>query len=257
MGHIHLAAAPDTRRWRMVVHLLDEGAAIGRIVRASALAAESDLAVAARDPALAEAVRLLATIPQAARSPNFSDALRGSGVETPGAPMLGDLAIGTAAALDRFTERRTDFSEIVRRSLVGTMSSLVEEALPSPFEPSASDVQRAAARLGQPAGFARASRTLLGRVQADTLGAWLDRTLSQEIGPGTRMASFAARDRFDRRLDQHCMEATRIIREFSGNWYGRTLLREGSISHERAAAYTAVAMRKIGEELRRNPDAYA
>lgn len=253
MGHIHLATLPATRQWRAVVQLLDDRAAAGDVVRASALAAEADLATAANDPVLAEAVRLLASIPQAARSADFGEALRAIGVDASDAPMLGDLTTGSASALDRFMSQsgRTDFSEIVRRALIGTLSTLVGDSLPGLFEADAGDVRRAAARLGRPDAFSRATRAFFGRVLADTLGAWLDRTLSQEIGPGMRIDSFAARESFDRGLDQYCVEATRIIREFSGAWYSKTLFREGSISRERAAAFSAIAMKKIGEELRR------
>jgi hypothetical protein len=65
------------------------------------------------------------------------------------------------------------------------------------------------------------------------------------------MQSLSERNAFDRALEQYCSEATRIIREFSGAWYGKTLAREGTISQERAAAFSAVALKKIGAELQR------
>ena len=112
-------------------------------------------------------------------------------------------------------------------------------------------IHGAAAQIGRPDAFARAARSFFGRLLGDTLGAWLDRTLSAEIGPGGRIASLSARDAFDRAMEQYCAEATRIIREFSAAWYGKTLYREGTITTDRAAAFSAVAMRKIGDELRR------
>ena len=57
-------------------------------------------------------------------------------------------------------------------------------------------------------------------------------------------------------LDQYCSEATRIIREFAEGWYGKTLYRDGTITAERAAAFGAVAFKKIGEELRRKREAH-
>lgn len=253
MGHIHLATLPSTKRWREVVDLLDDRAGFEEVVAASAIAAEKDLAEAARSPTLAAAVRLLAMVPQAARSDAFGNSLRRLGIAAPDAPMFGDLTVGVATTLEREQRAgaRTDFNEIVRRALVGTLSAQISDALPGLFEADARDVQRAAAALGRPDVFSRTARAFFGRLLADTLGYWLDRTLSAEIGPGARIGSLGERQAFDQALDQYCSEATRIIREFSAAWYGKTLFREGTISGDRAAAFSAVALRKITAELQR------
>lgn len=259
MGHIHLATLPGTRRWREVVELLDAQAAAGNVVAASAHAAERELARAAQDPVLHTAVRLLSLIPQAARSENFGAGLRDLGIEVSDAPALGDLTVATAAAIERSQagQPRTDFGEIVRRAMIGTLSNLIGSDLPGLFEAGPEDVRQSAARLGRGAEFARTSRAFFGRLLSDTLGYWLDRTLSAEIGPNARLASMDQRDAFDRAVEQYCIEATRIIREFSVTWYGKTLHREGTISHQHAAAFTAVAMKKIGAELQRKSAARA
>ena len=83
MGHIHLVTLPGTKRWREVVELLDDRAGFDEVVAASAVAAEKDLADAAKDPALAAAVRLLALIPQAARGEAFGEGLRQLGSRCP------------------------------------------------------------------------------------------------------------------------------------------------------------------------------
>lgn len=256
MGHVHLATLPTSKPWREVVRLLEERAAATQVVAASALAAEKDLAAVASDPILASAVRLLALVPHAARSGDFADELRRIGLAVPDRPLLGDLTVAVAAALSgtRVTASRTDFNEIVRRALVGTLSRQVGDALPGLFEADADDVQHAAGRLARPEAFAVVSRAFFGRLVTDTLGYWLDRTLSAEVGPGARIGSLGERDAFDRAMERYCTEATGIIREFSAAWYGKTLLREGTIPRESAAAFAVVALRKIGEELRRRFD---
>jgi len=253
MGHIHLATLPSSRQWRQVVALLDARAAAGDIVSASANAAAEDLASAAQQPALAAAVRLLALVPQAARADDFAAELRKIGLDVPNGPMLGDIIAAASRALDPMhaSGPGNDWDEIVRRALVGTLSSLIGDALPGQFEADAMDVQGAAVKLGRPEGFQRSSRAFFGRLLSDTLGYWLDRALSAEIGEAGRFPSFAARDAFDLALQQYCAEATRIIREFSAAWYSKTLFRDGTITSERAAAFSAVAMKKIGAELAR------
>jgi hypothetical protein len=89
----------------------------------------------------------------------------------------------------------------------------------------------------------------------DTLSSWLDRTLASQTGPGRRMSDAGARSAFDLALGQYTHEATRIIREFAPGWYGKRLHESGRIDSHQAAAFGAVAMKKITEELRRKRNA--
>lgn len=98
-------------------------------------------------------------------------------------------------------------------------------------------------------------RAFFTRLTRDTLSNWLDRTLSTHVGPNRRFAHAGQRGDFDVALGQYCSEATRIIREFSGGWYGATIFREKTITRERAAGFGYVAFKKIGEELRQKRDA--
>ena len=257
MGHIHLATLPASRKWRTVASLLNEHAAAREVIAASARAAEKDLARAATDPVLASAIRLMALVPKAARGRDFAEGLRELEVVVPEHPMLADISVGVASALERrpHGSTRSDFGEMVRRALVATLTTGIGDALPGQFDSDAEEVRRAAARLARPESFAGVARAFFGRLFADTLGSWLDRKLSVDIGPDAPFRSLTDRDAFDRALEQYCSDATRIIRELSAAWYGRTLEREGTITSERSAAYSALAMNRIGEELRHQRDA--
>ena len=169
--------------------------------------------------------------------------------------MLGDLTVGVVARA-RARAAAPAPGPTSARSLgarcVGTLSTQIGDALPGLFEADARDVRAAVAGLGRPDAFSRAARAFFGRLLADTLGYWLDRTLSaRDRSWRPHSSRSATRDAFDRALEQYCSEATRIIREFSGAWYGKTLYREGTIIPERAAAFSAVALKKITDELQR------
>jgi hypothetical protein len=252
LGHIHLGVLPGTAKWRDVVGLLDAHAPDENVIAASAHAAEKDFANAVRDPTFVEAIRLLALIPQAARSDQFGRQLRDLGLDVPDDPHLIDIVAGSGRALERTMVThgaRSDFSEIVRRALLGTLSVRIGDELPGLLAADSSDVRNATARMARPGDFSHAARTFFGRLVADTLSSWLDRTLSTHVGPGRRFQHLGERTAFDTALGQYCSEATRIIREFSGGWYSKTLYRDGTITSPRAAAYGAVAFKKITEEL--------
>ena len=62
---------------------------------------------------------------------------------------------------------------------------------------------------------------------------------------------------FNAALDLHCREASRIIKEFSGGWYGKTLQQEKAISRDKARSFSHVAFKKLRAELRKRRDADA
>lgn len=254
MGHIHLGTLPNSVRWRDVVTRLGRGDPDSDVFAATARAIERDLALAVREPVLVEALRLLAMIPLAARGDSFGQAMRDLGLPIRKSPDLAELLSAVGARLDAVAtlgQDRSDFGELARRSLTATLSREIADRLPGLFDSTPDDVRAAARALGTVAGFQGTARSFFARLLSDTLRSWLDRAASAEVGPGRRFADGGQRADFDAALARYCQEATRIIREFSAGWYAKTLHREGQIETRHAAAFAAVAFRKIGEELRR------
>ena len=260
MGHIHLGVLPATRKWREVVDLLDGHATAGEIAGASAVAAEQDLSRAADNPVFVECVRLLAMIPQAARSADFGSALRDLGIPAANNPGTLQIISATGIWLDQFARQqgnRTDFGELARRALLSTLMTNIEDGLPGLFDATPADVSHATASLSSSRAFSPYARDFFSRLLSDTLSFWLDRKLSTRVGHGRRFDNVGERAGFDTSLQQYCREATRIIAEFSSGWYGKTINREGRIDRLQATRFGAVAFKKITEELRRKRDAAA
>lgn len=253
MGHIHLGVLPNSRKWREVVDLLTGGATNADIVAASAAAAEQDLLAAAQDPVFVEAVRLLATIPAAARNDNFGQALRDAEIPIKGTPDLLTLINAVGQRLDEVARQRarpSDIGELSRRALLSTLSMHVGDQLPGLFDVTPGDVQRAAALLGNSRAFASCTRSFFNRLLSESLRSWLDRTMSAQIGSDKHFSGVRDRAAFDIALAHYSSEATRIIREFAGGWHGKTLHRDGKFDSRQAAAFGAVCFKKITEELR-------
>lgn len=253
MGHNTLGVLPRSRHWQDVVSLLDAGAAESDVVAASARAAENDMLRAADDPVFVEAVRLLLNIPLAARSDDFGQALRDIGLAVDNRPELLDLVGAAAERLDavrRKTRARSDFGEIAARALTKTLSASIGDALPALFGATPDDVQAVVRKMSWSKGISGFTREFFGRTVSGTLSYWLDRTLALQIGEGRRFPTTAARNAFDSELDHYSSEATRIIKEFSSGWYGKTLHREGGFGTKDAATFGAVALKKTVSELR-------
>ena len=252
MGHIHLGRLPGSKRWSAVVDLLETGAPDIDVIAGSAIAAEKDLAGAVNNAVFVEAVRVLANLPQIARREPFGGGLRRLGLDVPDDPSLLDLASAIGAHLDAvaMSAGRNDFGEISRRALLDTVMDEISSGLPGLFAAEPADLVAATARLAEPRAFSDVARTFFGTLLAETLSYWLDRTLSARVGPGARFGNAGERVEFDRALTQYCAEATRIIKEFAAGWYARNRSSEDDFVRDRAAAFAAVALRKIGEELR-------
>lgn len=252
MGHNTLAVIPRSKYWKDVVLLLRDGADAEDVVRASARAAEKDILDAASDPVFVEAVRILLNIPLAARDENFGKALRDIGLAVGDRPELLDLIAASTARLDAArldARKRSDIGELSGRALARTLSISIGDALPGLFGASPEDVQIVARKLSWSKGISELTREYFGNLISGTLSYWLDRTLALQVGEGLRFENAAARSAFDGELAHFAVEGTRIIQEFSSGWYGTTLHREGGFGSREAAAFGAVAVKKIVAEL--------
>lgn len=253
MGHNTVGAIPRTTSWKKVIGSLNGLAAVPEVVSATAKAAEGDLLRASDDPVFIEAVRLLLNIPLAARSDDFGLALRNADLSVPDRPELMDLVIAVTERLDamaRESPRRTDLGELAARALARTLSSSIGDELPGLFAATPGDVQAIARNLSWSKGISELTRQFFGALVSECLSYWLDRTLATHTGEGLRFQSAAERGRFDIERDHFTSEATRIIKEFSGGWYGKTLRREGRFRTQEAAQFGAVSLKKIVAELR-------
>ncbi len=253
MGHTTLGVLPRTRYWKEVAELLAGPLPNQTIFAASAQAAERDLLRATDDPVFIEAVRLLLTIPAAARAEDFGDALRAQNIPVPNRPELLDLVTAATRRLDEIRAvkgSRSDLGELAARALSETLSTSIGDALPGLFEASPEDVQVAARKLSWNKSVAEYARSFFGSLVTGTLAYWLDRTLDREIGEGCRFADMGARSLFQSELEQFSWESSRIIREFSGGWYGKTLHRDGGFNTLEASRFGHVALKKIVDDLR-------
>jgi hypothetical protein len=260
MGHIRLPMLPKSQKWEHVVGLVAAGADVERIAAASADAAEHGLERASQDQGLAHAFWLLTQIPQAARQSDFADQLSQLGLTVSSRPTLLEIVAAFTSAVDRHVRengKRSDLGEMAQHAAAETLTTLAGRELPSLFGPTAGDVQQAFAKLGSSDRFSVLARDFFSRLTSRSLGYFLSRELSKHVGPNKRFGAVSEHSDFNAALDLHCREASRIIKEFSGGWYGKTLFQEGDISPDKASQFAHVAFKKLRAELRKRRGADA
>jgi hypothetical protein len=81
------------------------------------------------------------------------------------------------------------------------------------------------------------------------LNYFLSRQLSQHVGVGDRFRTVREHVEFEQALILHCREASRIIKEFSGQWLSKRIY-QGDLDQAAAGRFAHVAFEKIRKELR-------
>jgi hypothetical protein len=258
VGHKRLLRLPATRKWQQVVELLDRGAELERIAAAAAEAAEYSLPIASRDPALVRAFWLLTRIPLAARGQPFEEGLRRVGIDVGANPSLVELVGALTEAVDRHVGRtggRTDLGEMAQLAAAESLSSIAGRELPGLFGATPADVKLAIGKLTGKERFSELARDFFSRLTARYLGYYLDRELSNHVGPAQRFNTIHEHTEFEKALDRHCRETSRIIKEYAGEWFSKKNF-ENALTPDEAGRFAANAFRKIRSELRRRRDVH-
>jgi hypothetical protein len=252
MGHQHLGSLPKTRAWRDVVATIDTGADLQVVVAATAIAAEKQMIDAANDPAVKHAVWLLTQIPLAAREDDFAAALRRLEIRIVDQPTLGEVSSALMQSIDSAIERsggRTDLGEMAQLAAVESLNAVAGPALSDLLGAPREKTQEVIGQLATVKQFAVLAREFFARLCRRQLTYYLSRELSQHVGYNSRFKTIYEHQVFEEALDLHCREASRIIKEFSGQWFSKKTY-EGPITKSIAGNFAHVAFAKIRDELR-------
>jgi hypothetical protein len=259
MGHQHLGTLPQSRKWREVVRLISGGADVQDVAAATSAAAEQQMTNASNDPAVKHAVWLLTQIPTAARKDDFTSELRRLGLRVSDNPTLLQIAVAMTDAIDQYVRKtggRTDLGEMAQLSAVESLTAIAGRELPDFFGETAEKTKAVLGGLGTVKQFAVLARDFFSRLSRRQLSYFLSRELSQHVGVNSRFQTMREHREFETALDVHCREASRIIKEFSGEWFSKHTY-EGGIDEAKAGRFAHVAFRKLREELRQRRGAHA
>lgn len=254
MGHIRLGTLPRSKKWQDVVGLLESDAPLDAVAEAAARASEYDLKRASGDPNFQFIAGLLVRLPFLARAPGFEDVLDELGAGDNSLTSLPALLAGLNSAIDRNAFEvgsSSDIGELAKSTLIETFADKLGERLPTLFEPTPQEVRRALAGYASGQEFARLARAFFANLTYRSLDYFLSRELANHTGAGQRFSNDADRVAFERALKQHTSEASRIIEEFSGGWYGKTVWKENSLDQQEIDSFTKYAFKKMRDELGR------
>ena len=256
MGHVRLGRLPKTLHWQGVVGLLDQSPDdVAGVARATVTAAEVRLRELSRDPSLVYCFWVLVRLTAAAREPHFADATAALGFP----PSDGDSALTFIARVNervraelREYPESGPFSELASLALRNALSETVGQHGRSLFGSSLDDVQQAFRGHASATRFGDLAKRFFGDFLARTLRSFVDKELSNRVGPGHALADIEASRDFSDALDVYTRQSAQIIEQFAAGWYGKhNWETRGAISREEAQGFVAVALRKLRMELTR------
>jgi hypothetical protein len=251
MGHIRLGTLPRTQQWIQVLDLIGGGAGSPDVAAATMDASQRGLIRAAKDPGLVYTVWLLTQVPLAARSKDFVARLRKLGLGVSDSPSLLEVVGAFTGAVDahlRRTGGRTDLGEMAQMAASEALAALGTPANGNLFETTAPDVQQAIKSFSTPKQFSTLAREFFTRLSRKYLTYFLSRELSNYVSGDGRFSNIDSHAAFNKGLDLHCRQASRIIEEFSGGWFSKANYK-GGITQEKAAGFVHVALKKLRAEL--------
>ena len=253
MGHIRLGDLPRTRKWGEVVDLIAAEGDAASIAAATLRAADEGFLRAAKDEGVGRAVWLLTQLPLAARQEDFRKRLEALGLVVTSAPGLPDLIGAYSDAVDSHMRRsggRTDLGEIAQMAAAETLASTLGARTQTLFGSSPEDVRVALAGLATTRQFGRLARSFVANFARRFLTFYLSRELPNHVGGNRRFANSSEQAEFDKALDLHCRQASRIVEDFAGGWFSKTNWERG-IGPADARSFAWVALKKVRAELRR------
>jgi hypothetical protein len=160
--------------------------------------------------------------------------------------------IGSAIDRNAFDlGQSSDLGALAHSALLETLSTKLRDNLPSLFQPEPAEIRRA---LGQFSGghrFAELARDFFARLTYKSLDYYLGRELANHTGSDARFPSDGDRVAFEHALFQHTFETSKIVEEFAGGWYGKTVWKEQNLTPETINKFTQYAFKKLRSELGR------
>jgi hypothetical protein len=257
MGHQLLGTLPRSRRWSAVVHLIEDRADVDMVAAAVSLAAEQSMIDASQDPTVQHAFYLIAKIPLAARESDFRAALATIGIAVPEEPMLADVVSGMIEATDacfKETRKKSDYGEIAQISAVEALYAVIGRETRDLFGVTPDVTKSTIGGFATVKQFAVLARDFFARLTRHHINYYLSREISSHVGPNRRFLSVREHRLFEDALDLHCREATRVIKEYSGEWLSKHNF-EGGVDLNKAGRFVSYAAKKIRSELRHRRDA--
>jgi hypothetical protein len=262
MGHTRLGWIPKSKKWSAVVGMVAgeySGASlqhsliddVNLIAAETLIAAEAGLTKAIDDPGLKFTFYLLTQLVLAARKDNWKESLAKLGINIKENATLFELNADFQGVVDRHVfehYRVTDINEIAIKAAGEALTSIADKIQINLFGNNSDELKSAIRELSTKKGFSDLGQKFFGSFMTRYLNFYLSRITAAKTGD-IRIKQVGEVTSFNRILQTHCEQSSRIVYEFCGQWYSKTEFKEG-INLDNTSKFLAVAIKKLQAELK-------
>ena len=142
------------------------------------------------------------------------------------------------------TGGRTDIGEIAQLCVTESLMAVAGREMPGLFAPLFEDVKAVFSGLATVKQYSVLAQDFFSRLTRRYLNYYLSRELSNHVGANGRFRSVGEHAQFESAIDTHCRETTRIVKEFSGEWFSKTRYEEGDIDEKKAGGFATSPSRR-------------
>jgi len=254
MGHIRLGQLPKTKPWNKIFEILKEGKINpGELAKATVIASIDQFELLKKEKGLIFCFWMLVRILTASRGKDFRKELGELGVDykqiTSGVTFVREISKVIDSELKRKKQSNL-FVSLAELSLRETLSENIIERSRSLFGSSFDEVQSACKEISTKKEFGRVSSEFFAKFLNKTISFYVDKELSNWIGPQGAFGNTADVLDFHKALERYCFETARIVHEFSSGWMSKNNWESNNkINIRQAAGFTSYALEKISMEL--------
>lgn len=256
MGHTRINLL-HSKQWREVIELIAGGADVEQVANATLNSAEEAFKFVNinDDDGFNQAAWIMVQLGIAAKFDDPVRHLRDNGINIPSKTTLPGIISAISDAMDSHLDRhgkRSDLSEIAQRALIGAVTERMRPKLENRlFEVSSDDVKGVLGEFYKQKEFSKLSRNFFEKLTNECMDYFLSQTLSSQVGQGQRFASMNEKSQFDAALSTHCLEASKVVEEYSGGWFSKHMFEEkGEISRESVKGFASYGMKKMTDVLK-------
>lgn len=257
MGHVRLGKLPRSKKWREVVGLIAAGADVSQVAGATLKAAEEafDYVNVNEDEGFNQAAWIMVQLGMAAKADDPLEHLKEHGIDLTGQTSVVGIQTAISNAMDDHLEHhggQGDLSDLAQRALIDAVSARIRPHFEGRlFAVTPEDVRGVLSEFRKQGEFSQLSKQFFASLLNRCMDYFLSQTLSSQIGEGQRFPSTNEKSQFDKELTTHCQEASKIVEEYSGDWFSKHRYEEaGDISRESVKGFASFGMKKMTDELK-------
>jgi len=255
MGHIRLGRLPRTISWKRVLESFSNSdTSLNEIVQLTAIASQKVLTNSKYIEGLTHCFWLFTNIAKASRNENFADSLNNLGISVSDKDSRLNILkkiYDSASTSLRESGKFSILDQIAMDSFKSAFHNTITQESSTLFGCDIDTIQRAFKKYSTSTQVSKLGREFFSQYMYKSFSFVLEKELANKISATGRFQNSKDIENFNRNLKTYCWEASKIVEDFSGGWYGKHSFEGDLVNKKQTYKFTHHAMTKLLSEISR------